>query len=113
MEKNSVIYEDYPASMNIEIPAKWVSVAEDYLDESQFKEWLFLTVQYLGFCGMRKTGDVQIDTLLDAVYDEDEEYIFFNEYYNSLLLKRMPIEDRLKVSRAWSRKEQLDDYLNR
>lgn len=111
MEKNSVIYEEYPTSMSIDIPAKWMLVAEDYLNENQFKEWLFLTVQYLGFCGMEKTGDVQIDTLLDAIYDEEES--FFDQYCNSLFKKRMPIEDRLKVSRMWSKEEQLDAYLNR
>ena len=46
MEKNSVIYEDYPTNMSIDIPAKWMLVAEDYLNENQFKDWLFLTIAH-------------------------------------------------------------------
>lgn len=111
MNKNSVIYEDYPQKGEIGIPAEWIFVAEDYLDEDEFKEWLYVTFCYMGFCGMGFTGNEKIDMLLNAIYNEND--VFFEEYYKSLLLKRMPIEDRLKVSKMWSKESQLNAYLNR
>lgn len=108
MDKNSVIYEDYPQKREVGIPAEWVFVAEDYLDEDEFKEWLYITFCYMGFCGMKFTGNSKIDMLLNAIYDEDDT--FFKEYYKSLLLKRMPLQNRLKVSKMWSKEDQLDAY---
>ena len=111
MNKNSVIYEDYPPTFEVSIPAKWILVAEDLLTESQYKDWLFYTMQYFGFVGMATTGDAIVDLLLEAVYDEDED--FFDKYYQSILYKRKPIEDKLKVMRAWSKEDQLNAYFNR
>ena len=37
--------------------------------------------------------------------DEDEE--FFDRYYNSLLQKKLPVEDLLKVSNVWTKEAQL------
>ena len=105
MNKNSVIFEDYPVNFDVSIPAKWILVAEDLLTEDQYKDWLFYTMQYMGIAGMAKTGDGIVDLLLDAVYDEDED--FFDKYYNSLLQARTPIADKLKVSKAWTKEDQL------
>jgi len=114
MKKNSVLYEDYPEDKDVSIPAKWIFVAEDLLNEAQYKDWLFHTMQYMGFCGMSLTGDTTVDMFLNAVYDEDED--FFEKYWQSILKKRqknLPIEDQLKVMRAWTKEEQLNDYFNR
>jgi hypothetical protein len=114
MNKNSILYEDYPEDNDVSIPAKWIFVAEDLLTESQYKEWLFYTMRYMGFCGMMETGDAVVDMVLNAVYDEDEE--FFDRYWQSILKERqkqIPIADKLKVLRAWTKEEQLDEYFNR
>lgn len=114
MKENSILHKDYPEDGEIGIPAKWIFVAEDLLTEDQFEKWLFHTFRYMGFCGMGYTGDVEIDMILNAVYDDDE--YFFNRYWQSILKNRqkmLPLQDKLKVSRAWTKEEQLDDYLNR
>ena len=114
MKENSVLYKDYPENNEIGIPAKWIFVAEDLLSEDQYRRWLFYTFRYMGFCGIGYTGDAVIDMLLNAVYDEDE--YFFEKYWQSILKNRQkntPLQDKLKVSRAWSKEEQLDDYFNR
>ena len=111
MKKNSVLYEDYPEDWEVAIPAKWIFVAEDMLDEDDYKEWLFYTMRYLGFCGTWRSDNAYVNMLLQAVYDEDEA--FFDQYWNSLLKKRTPIADRLKVSKVVSKEEQLNAYLNR
>lgn len=114
MNKNSILYEDYPVDSEVALPAKWIFVAEDLLDETQYKEWLFYTMRYMGFCGMIETGDVIVDMLLNAVYEEDEE--FFERYWQSILKERqkhIPIADRLKVTRAWTKEEQQNARLNR
>jgi len=114
MKENSVLYEDYPEDWNVSIPAKWIFVAEDMLNEDQYKEWLFYTMRYLGVCGMWTSDDAYVNMLLDAVYDEDEE--FFDKYWNSLLKnrqKKTPLDQQLKVGRVYSKEEQLDAYLNR
>ena len=111
MKKNSFIYEDYPPEWTLGLPAKWVFVAEDMLDEDLFKEWLFYAMRYYGFCGTWRSDNAYVNMLLDAVYDEDEE--FFDQYYNSLIKKRTPIDQLLKVSNVRSKEEQLNDYLNR
>ena len=111
MNKNTVLYECYPIDKEVGICAKWIFVAQDLLTESQYNIWLAATMKYLGFCGMARTGDAIIDLLLDAVYDEDEK--FFDKYYKSILEKQTPIEDRLKVMRAWSKEDQLNAYFNR
>lgn len=114
MNKNSILYEDYPVDNEVALPAKWIFVAEDLLDETQYKEWLFYAMRYMGFCGMLETGDAIVDMLLNAVYDEDEE--FFERYWQSILKERqknIPIADRLKVTRAWTKEEQQNARSNR
>lgn len=111
MIENSVLYEDYPEDREVGIPAKWIFIAENLLNEEQYKEWLFQTMRYVGFCGMDLTGDSAIDMVLNAVYDDNNK--FFDEYFNSILKqrqKKLPIADQLKVMRAWTKKEQLDAY---
>ena len=52
--------------------------------------------------------------LLNAVYEEDEE--FFERYWQSILKERqkhIPIADRLKVTRAWTKEKQQNARLNR
>ena len=78
MKKNSFIYEDYPPEWTLGLPAKWIFVAEDMLDEDLFKEWLFYAMRYYGFCGTWRSDNAYVNMLLDAVYDEDEQ--FFDQY---------------------------------
>lgn len=111
MDKNTVIYQDYPFNMEVGLPAKWIFVAEHLLNEEQYKDWLFNAMQYFGFCGMKYADNSNVNMILRATYDEDEE--FFDRYYNMISHSNLPIEDKLKVNRAWSREKQLDDYLNR
>ena len=55
MNKNSVIYEDYPPTFEVSIPAKWILVAEDLLTESQYRDWLFYRSFLLEY-GLRYWG---------------------------------------------------------
>ena len=105
MKANTVIWDEYPEHMEVALPAKWMMVAENLLTESQYKDWLFNSMLYMGVRGMHLTGDTEIDMILRAVYDEDEE--FFDRYYNSLLRKKLPVEDLLKVSNVWTKEAQL------
>ena len=114
MKENSVLYKDYPENWEVSIPAKWIFVAEDMLDQEQYKEWLFYTMRYLGVCGMGFSNDGVVNIVLNAVYDEDEE--FFDRYWNSILKnrqKKTPLDQLLKVGRVYSKEEQLNDYLDR
>lgn len=114
MKENTVIWNEYPETMEIALPAKSVIVAENLLSTDQYKEWLYYAMKFMGVCGEELTGDKEVDMLLRAVYDEDEE--FFDEYIESLLRKRnanIPIADRLKVMHAWTKEEQLNAYKNK
>ena len=106
MNKNTVIWDEYPPEMEIAIPAKWIMVAENLLNEYQYKDWLFYTMKYFGCAGIAETGDTELDIVLNAVYDDDDE--FFDQYYNSILKKKLPIEDLLKVSNIWTKEDQLN-----
>jgi len=105
MKANTVIWDEYPENMEVALPAKWMMVAENLLTETQYKDWLFYAMCYMGVRGIHTTGDTEIDMILRAVYDEDEE--FFDKYYNSLLKKKLPVEDLLKVTNVWTKEAQL------
>lgn len=114
MEENSVIWNEYPEDMEVAIPAKWIIVAENLLDENQYKEWLFCTMKHMGVCGDTFTGDTTVDMVLRAVYEENED--FFEGYWKSILknrIEKMPIADRLKVMHAWTKEDQLNAYSKR
>ena len=115
MKENTVIWNEYPEYMEVALPAKWIKVAEDLLTEDQYKDWLFYSMRYMGSSGIiLSTGDTVLDMLLHAVYKEDED--FFDNYWNSLLKKRNkkePLDQLLKVSKIYSKEDQLNDYTKR
>ena len=109
MKENTIIWNEYPGDMEVAIPSKWVAVAENLLDENQYKEWLFCAMKHMGVCGDTFTGDRTVDMVLRAVYEEDED--FFEGYWKSILKNRnqnIPIADKLKVMHAWTKEDQLN-----
>jgi len=111
MKRGTVIWDEYPENMEVAIPAKWIMVAENLLTQDQYKEWLYYTMKYFGVAGIEFTGDTEIDMVLHAVYEENED--FFDRYYNSLLRKKLPLEDLLKVFHVRKKEEQLNAYRRR